>query len=904
MKTYVFRSALTPVSAAALLLMAHSAVLAQNANASANAEAAAASDGDQKLETVVITGSRIRGIAPVGAVVNSLTRENIETSGATTTAQLVQQLPQVFNLGVSENSRGQPGGSTNITYGASINLRGIGPYATLVLVNGHRVVGQGTTGSAVDPSILPTLALDRVEIVADGASALYGSDAIAGVANLIMRRNEKGVQAYARFGVGDAFHERQLGGLAGLRWDGGNATFTYEKTHRSALNGRDRDFFKGDLTSQGGGDFRSTQCSPGNIVISGVTYPIPASGITAANAASLVAGAPNKCDNFKVGDLLPEQHRDSFAMTAEQKFGAYRLFADVIASKREYSIRPSAFTANLTVPSTNPFYVRPPTAPAGTSETVTFSFINDVPLNTATGKSKTLEATVGLEVPLWGDWRGSGLVTRGENRDISTSYGGVVNPALAAALADKNPATALNVFGGPNNPTTIKNVFNGISFAPGHVTFDNLAFKADGAVMTLPGGKMRMALGLEGQDITTVGGQTSGTFANPTTGEVTLKRRVKSAYGELVVPIVGASNAMPGIRSLSLSLAARKDHYSDVGSTSNPKLGMTWQPVDSLSLRGSYGESFRAPVLTQIRGFTNGGRGGLFVQNYSDPTINGALRVGVALSAANYDLKPESAKTKTLGFDWKPAIGTGTKLSATWFDINYDNQIVGALADLTILNRESTFAGTPIIQRNPSPELVAQLLATYPVAGVPPATWTLFVDGRQFNVGRSKTQGFDFEASTRFNDTKLGDFLVGVNGTVFTKHQMAQTPAGALTDQLNTIYNPMKFKSRFMANWAYGAFQTNLTFAYINGYKNNLANPVQNVASIVTTDLRVAYAFETDGPMGLLKDATVAIGAINLFNKKPPFVNVAQSPNGGGGFDPTLTSPVGRVVSISLDKRF
>jgi iron complex outermembrane receptor protein len=243
MKTHVFRSALTPVSAAALLLMAHSAVLAQNANASANAEAAAASDGDQKLETVVITGSRIRGIAPVGAVVNSLTRENIETSGATTTAQLVQQLPQVFNLGVSENSRGQPGGSTNITYGASINLRGIGPYATLVLVNGHRVVGQGTTGSAVDPSILPTLALDRVEIVADGASALYGSDAIAGVANLIMRRNEKGVQAYARFGVGDAFHERQLGGLAGLRWDGGNATFTYEKTHRSALNGGDRDFF-------------------------------------------------------------------------------------------------------------------------------------------------------------------------------------------------------------------------------------------------------------------------------------------------------------------------------------------------------------------------------------------------------------------------------------------------------------------------------------------------------------------------------------------------------------------------------------------------------------------------------------------------------------------------------------
>lgn len=894
MRTHT-RHPLQPLAAAACLALLGSAQ-AQTAPAPA-----------EDATTVTVTGSRIRGVAPIGSPVVGVTRDDIESAGTVSTAQMLQQVPQIFNLGVSENSRGQAGGSGNITYGSAINIRGIGPFATLVLINGHRSVGQGTTAATVDPSIVPMLMLERVEVVADGASAIYGSDAVAGVANLILRRNEKGVQAMVSSGAGDGYNERQAGALWGGRWAGGGLTIGIEHTFRDAVSGRDRDFFTGDLRSQGGGDFRATQCSPGNIIIANVNYAIPANGVTPATAAQLVANTTNRCDNLKIQDLVPRQTRDSMAFTLSHDFGGgVVLSADGLATKREYRYRPGALAANVTVPSTNPFYVRPPGAPAGTSETVAYSFINDLPVNTANGYSKTGQLTLGLDKTFGSGWKVGAQYTLGYNDDLSVTLGGINNGAVTAALARTDPATALNVFGtAPNTAAALANLNSTISYSPGDTRFENLLVKADGPLFALPGGLARAAGGYEGQNIRTVGGQTGGTLAAPTFGEVKLVRSVESVYGELALPVFGAGNALPGARRFDLTLAVRHDKYSDVGSTTNPKFGVSWEPAQGFSLRGSYGKSFRAPGLTQIQGFTNGGRGGLFVQNYSDPTIGGALRVGVTLSAANRSLEPETATTKTLGFDWDlPLAGAKTKLTVTYFDINYDKQIVGVLSDLTILNRESQFDGTGIIQRNPPAALVAQLLAQYPVSGVPPATWTLYVDGSQKNLGKSVTRGFDFQLSTKVPTQSLGQFAFGVNGTVFTKYLVAQTPTAPLLDQLNLIFNPMKFKARFNASWAYGPWFSNVFVNHTNAYDNNLTNPVQRVDARTTLDARVAVALGELSGTAMLRDSTLSFGVVNLTDKKPPFVNIAQSQNGGGGFDPTQVNPVGRIWSISLDKRF
>ena len=207
------------------------------------------------LTEVVVTGSRIRGTAPVGSTVVAVDRADIDTAAVVNTTQLIQEVPQVFNLGISENSRGQSGGNSNITLGSAVNLRGLGPFATLTLVDGHRAVPQGTSGLAVDPAAIPMLALERVEIVADGASAIYGSDAVAGVANLILRRNVEGFEFRGRYGFADEADENQIGVLYGHTWSSGQVTIAAEHQFRSALNGEDRDFFRADLRDEGGRDY-------------------------------------------------------------------------------------------------------------------------------------------------------------------------------------------------------------------------------------------------------------------------------------------------------------------------------------------------------------------------------------------------------------------------------------------------------------------------------------------------------------------------------------------------------------------------------------------------------------------------------------------------------------------------
>ncbi|WP_395399588.1 TonB-dependent receptor domain-containing protein [Pseudoduganella sp. UC29_106] len=886
--------------------MAPAIAQSEAAPVAAPAVEAAPAPAQEAAPEVVITGSRIRGIAPVGSSVVTLGRSDIEQSGAVSTAKILQEVPQVFNLGVSENSRGQAGGAGNITFASAINLRGIGPFATLTLVDGHRVVAQGTTGATVDPSIIPALALQRVEIIADGASAIYGSDAVAGVANLILRRNQEALEATVRYGHADGYNERMAGALWGHKWKGGQVTAAIEHTYHSALNGQDRDFYTGDLRAFGGGDFRSTQCAPGNIVIAGTSYAIPQGGVTKATAGSLAPNTSNKCDNLKYADLFPRQERNSGVITFNQELTkGIKFFADGFATRRTYRLSPTILAANLTVPQANPFYVRPPGAPAGTNETVAYSFLNDLPPNIARGKSRTVELTTGLDIALPMDWKTTVLYTWGKNEDLAESLHGLNNAAISTALADTNPSTALNVFGGANNPATLAKISNNIGLSPGETIFKNAAVKADGPLFQLPAGKLRAAVGFEHQDVRTEGGQTTGPADNPSTGSVVITRTVKSAFAELAAPIIGSANALPGVEKLDLNAAIRYDKYSDVGSTNNPKYGVNWVPFQGLTVRGSYGTSFRAPGLTNIQGFTNGGRGGLFVQNYSDPTIGGALRVGLTLSAGrNPDLKPETATTRSLGVEWEPAFLERTKFGLTYFTINYDNQIVGYLSDLTILNREGQLAGTGIIQRNPSPAFIAQMLAQYPVNNVVPQNVTLFVDGSPKNLGQSISKGFDFSATHRMQTENWGDFTFGLNGTYFTKYAYAIAPGAPMVDQLNTIFNPLRLKARLNTTWNYGPYNASVFVNYINAYDNNLAAPTQKVASSTTFDLRFNYDMGSAFNGRWAKDLTLSAGVVNLFDKNPPFVNIAQSTNGGGGFDPTLTNPTGRIISVGLTKRF
>jgi len=425
---------------------------------------------NDEADSIVVTGSRIRVAAPVGSAITALGRADINESGRVTLDRAIKELPQVLDLGVSENSRGQSGGAGNIVYGNSINLRGIGANATLILIDGHRVTNNSRS---TDPSVLPTLGVERVEVVADGASAIYGSDAVAGVVNLIPRRSLDGVDAFARAGISDdgAYHEYALGAAIGKRFDRGQIMVAYEHVEKSNLNGSDRDFFRSNQTAFGGNDYSSLRCAPGTIraTISGTStnFAIPTTGVTQANAASLVAGTSNRCDDLQGQDLIPKQRYDSVNSTFTFELNDWlTFFADGFYSKRTFERLPAYANASLTVPQTNAFFVRP-AGFTGASYALDYNFRADVARNTSFGQGESWQITPGLRAKLAHDWEAEVLIGHGKTSDNSSSLYGVLNSALTAALASSDPNTAFDPYGlGRTSASTLAGIFNQISINP------------------------------------------------------------------------------------------------------------------------------------------------------------------------------------------------------------------------------------------------------------------------------------------------------------------------------------------------------------------------------------------------------------------------------------------------------
>ena len=880
------------------------AILTMAGMAGANAQAQETPKADDmELMEIVVTGSRIRGAEPVGSNVIGMDREAIETANGMTVDRIIKELPQVFDLGVSESSRGQAGGAGNIVFGNTINLRGIGPYATLILVDGHRTISNSRS---VDPSIVPALGLERVEILADGSSAVYGSDAVAGVVNLIPRRTLNGVDSNIRYGTANGFHEYQAGVAGGKVWDGGQVMVAYEHSYRSALNGDDRDFFTSDQRSAGGGDYRTTRCSPGTITVGTNSFAIPAGGVTPATAAQLTAATSNKCDVLIGQDLLPMQKYDSMSTTFTQSITDWmEVIGDGFFSKRGYSRTPAYASASLTVPSTNAWFVQSP-ATTATSYAVAYNFMNDLPRDVQTGKAQNWEVTPGLRFKLPHDIRAEVLFTYGKGDDEANQYRGLNNGALNTALASNNPATAFDPYGlHRTSADVLALISNQIFLAPTLNKFRGAEVRFDGRILTLPSGDLRFAAGYERQEMDVQLGSARGSPTNPITYR-RFFRNVDSAYAEFYLPIVGSGMSVPGIKKLELTAALREDKYTIIGNTTNPKFGLNWVPVDSLKFRATYGTSFRAPLISEIYGNSRG----LFGQSYQNPA-GGAQILGFALSGQNLDLKPEEARTWTAGLDWTPL--EDTKVALTYFNIKYENQVTNYLSNLSVLTLESDFAGTGMILRGA--EAGARVQTEFTTNGVPltagsfpggnPANAVLFVDGRNRNLGTSLMSGVDFQYQQRWVTEKMGAFKLNLDGTYMTKFDSAVTAQGRRVDRLNTIFNPLKFRARGGITWDYGSVSTRMVINYVNSYDNNNVVPVQKVGAYTPIDLGVTFHGDNVSWLGAFgKGLSVGIEATNVLDKDPPYVNVGQSGNGGGGFDPTAANPLGRLISVRLQKNW
>lgn len=880
------------------------------------AQEAPADEAPDDASEIVVTGSRVRGVAPVGSTVTTLSTADIVESGRVTLDRAIKELPQVFDLGVSENSRGQSGGSGNIVYGNSINLRGIGPNATLILVDGHRVVNNTRS---TDPSVLPTLGVERVEIVADGASAIYGSDAVAGVVNLIPRRNLDGAEAFARAGITDdgAYHEYAFGAAFGKKWERGQFMVAYEHVEKSNLNALDRPFFRSDQRGSGGADYSTTRCNPGTL-----RYTPVAGGATtlyAFNAAGTLgaAGSSNRCDDLSGQDLIPRQRYDSVNATFTYELNDWlTFFADGFYSHRTFERINPYGNANLALAApavgatpafnaTNPYVQQLLNAigyvpNSGQAISIDYNFAGDLPRIVNYGYGISWQVTPGIRIKLPYDWQFEALFGIGKTDDNSIFDNGINNTALNNALRSSDPTTAFDPTGlHRTSPAVLAAIYNQISINPTIGNFKGYEARFNGPLFTLPAGQVKLALGYEGQEWDAELGLARGNPGTPVAWRY-FGRRVDSLYGELVVPIFGPDNATGGFQKLELNAAVRYDKYSDVGSTTNPKFGINWVPVDGLTLRGSYGTSFRAPTITQIYGNSNS----LFVQTYQNPA--GGTITGVARSGGNLGLAPETATTWSVGADFEPM--RNLRLSATFFSVDYKNQVIALLSDLAVLTRANLYNGTGLIIQGAAAGTTVQdlinqgLSVTGALPGGNAANVTVYVDGRSQNLGRSITQGLDFTANYTLETDKAGTFNFNFSGTYLTKYQTKQTPTAPYVDQLNQIFQPLRFKMRAGVNWEKDWFSANIRWTHINGYTNTAspsATPNQPVASYNPIDAGIAFRVGE-------KDRAFVFGleVRNIFDVAPPYVNIAPSVNGSGGYDATAADPVGRLVSASVRKKF
>ena len=869
------------------------------------------------VEELRVTGSHIRGVAPGASPLVVIGQEELVRSGRATVAEALQALPQNYAGEGAEglvNTRADRVG-TNTTFASAVNLRGLGSDATLVLVNGRRVAGSGARGDFTDVSGLPNAAIERVEVLLDGASAAYGSDAVGGVVNIILRQDYHGLQLRLRGGTTTRAGptEAQLGLLAGKSWADGGVMLSYEAYRRGRLEAADRAFARSaDLRPLGGSDRRETLAFPGNILRADPAtgaltpyYGVPAGqdGV-GLSPADFQPGVVNR-HNQNVGlDLLPAQTRQSlYAAFNQDLTPRVTLTADLRYALREAKADITIPSATLLVNAGNPFFVSPVGA---ASHQIQYSFAGLLRNPEAEASARTLTGSLGARAELGSTWALDGYLAYARSTDRQRLSGllnsVILNEALGAS-AD-NPATGfdasrdghLNPFSGlPGGPAAVASAI-GSGFSRNIVRNEvyTASLQADGVVLRLPGGEMKAALGVQARRETfeNTGENFTGTATPTAQLGLSGDRTVAAAFAEARVPLFGPENALPGLRSLELTGAARYERYSDFGDTLNPKVGLIWSPASGLRVRATYSESYRAPALTELHDR----------ELYTPIRRNlaGARLLTLTLNGGNPDLGPETAKTYTVGFDLQPRMLGGLQLSATWFRTAFDNRI-----DRPVLSNSSGVLGDPRLAQfvrrvspatNPADLALLQGLISSPAMltslGVFPATeYGAIVDARYINTSSVEVEGLDL--SGRYTMEAFGGQLtLSANATRLFDYVQQLTRSSAPVELAGVLGYPPRTRARLGVDWARGVFGGGLVLNHQSGARDAAGIRIDGLQ---TVDLNLRF---TGGPGGALNETELVLTVRNLFDEDPPFYD---NPT-GFGFDPATGDPIGRFVALQLTR--
>jgi iron complex outermembrane receptor protein len=834
----------------------------------------------ESLEEVVVTGTNIRGAVPVGSNLMTLDRLQIEQTGAQTLQQILRSMPAITGLAATPQG-GNPG---NSFYAPTIH--GIGSSssnATLVLVDGHRISPGSQQQTLTDPNIIPPIMLERVEVLAEGASSTYGSDAVAGVVNFITRKSFDGFSLTGQGGYADGYNSRSAGALWGTHWDDGSIMIGYNYSFRSNLAFADRPFLSRDHTASGGTNFGNFFCIPASIQPAGSTRIF----LSATATTSVVNNAANSvCQNVSTSDILPQEVRQNAMLKLRHSFNDnLDVGLDVVVSDVTNDTATTRGTLTATVFQTgaqaNPFYVNPPGVTA-TSQTVRWDA--DALLGAGGANSfnnnNDYYASANLEYRLPHDFRLTALALFGGERSYvgntgllcvscanlalngTTNGGGSLTlPSIpgTTTLVLQAPLTAANALDVWNPAATnrtsaavLKTLTDNVTDSRWYYSMQQGRLGLDGALFQLPGGPVKGAIGVEyvhyGLDIDKTFPNNAGPSSIASqTFLLNLGRNVKSEYAEVLVPIVGDGNELPFVRKLNLSASVRHDDYAGLASTTNPHFGLAWESFAGVTLRANFSTSFVAPQLTSVGDQTRAGlttfsgytssNASLIVPLANFPlaaqvpgvTCNattctvGSNVNGISVNGGPADPKPGTGQSWSIGLDLAPPALPGFNASITLFNTNLHNQISGNSASNAI-NSPALNSNLQFYPAGATPAQIAAGTFNFPQLSAIPANVYYILSVRQQNLLNLYVQGIDADIRYRFPTARMGDFRAAASVTYFTKfdQSIAGSPRFDVlnTTGFNNTFPSIQTQGRLNFGWDFGPLAADVFVNFVGSYSN------------------------------------------------------------------------------------
>ena len=857
----------------------------------------------QKVERVEITGSNIkRSISDESALpVTVFNAKELREAGVTSAEGVIQRIAS------SQSTMGSSQVIGSGTQGKSnANLRGLGANKTLVLLNGRRIAAFAFDSSTTDLNAIPFAAIDRIEVLRDGASAIYGTDAIGGVINFITRNDYQGGSVSGEYTSpqhkgGIDKRATVSGGFGDLNKDNYNIFAVLDWRQSDKIRAGDRPFAATGVIPERGVSLTSGTSFPANFTQGSFAGNPSRAGGCAPPASLALRSTTCRYDYTSAIDLQPDVEQKTFMTRGSINLGAghkasleyYRTEAETISR-----VAPDPVTGLVMTPS-NPFFPRTyagidPTrnitvglrmVPAGqresTSNTVGQRAVADI-----SGVIAGWDYRSGL---FWTESSGTDAVTNGyvnKSRIQAGITSGVLNPFGAQTQAGLDLIEAAKAKG---MSQSAKGNSKGVDVHASRELFS----LAGGAAAVSFGGEFRKE-----------------TYRNDTVDAIVLNvpslgRDAYHVSGDRNVAALSAEMILPVTKALEVQLAARYDRYSDFGGTFNPKIGFLFKPVANVFARGSYNTGFRAPSLDEVYGpqavsFT--------ADAYNDPLLcpNGKVAAGGVetrdcgqqaqlKSGGNRALKPEKSTTFTLGIGFEPT--KGVVLTADYWKIELKNQI-SAFPEQAIFSDPTRYASR-YFRCN---QLTAAVQTTLDRCQNEFANSNAigYVLALNDNLGGVKTDGIDVSAAYAFAMGTAGNFNVSLNSTWVHNYDYQRIVTDVFIPSVGRYVdaNPVfRWQHVLGLGWNRGALAAQLNVRHKTGYTDQ-----NQVAAGFENEVKAYTLVDVSGTWSGMKNLAVTLGVKNLFDTKPPFSN--QGTVFQKGFDPRFTDAVGRAYMLRAAYNF